>query len=136
MAKTAYEWLSHWLQGKMAARVNPGDDWPGMDNTTNSLRTYSRVRRYRVTTAGMVVAGPCLLAGASCVSGTSPKLTIHDGTTSAGEMIFGAGGASGIAFAVGEAKSVCPSGFAAEMPNGIYVEPNGTNPVFDIWVYQ
>jgi hypothetical protein len=43
---------------------------------------------YTVSSSGIVINGPCLVTGMTCVAGTSATLTLYNATSAAGQMIF------------------------------------------------
>lgn len=98
---------------------------PGEDNVADVVKVSNRFRWYAVAASGMIIDGPCEVASVHCHTSSSGKLTLQDGTTSAGTKIYGNGGANGIAFAAGDVKLVTGYG-TAELLNGLYAEVNGT----------
>ena len=98
---------------------------PGEDNTANQMRVSDAFEWRDITASGMIVDGPCEVSSVHCLTSSSGKLTLQDGTTSAGGKRFGNGGSNGVAFTAGDTKTVTGYG-AAKMLNGLYADVNGT----------
>jgi hypothetical protein len=84
----------------------------------------------RVSTTGVVHAGPCMLVGYTPVQvGTSLVLTIRDGTGSDGQLLV----YNDVSIAqVGYFVSCVPLG-GARLRNGLYVEVDGAGSLLIWW---
>lgn len=123
---------SNWMTGlQQASALGEGNGLavvatvPGGDNTADRLNVSDAFLPYAVSADALIIDGPCEVSSVHCLTSSSGLLTLHDGTTSAGQKVFGNGTTAGVAFSAGDTKSICNHG-AARLVNGLYADINGT----------
>lgn len=101
---------------------------PGHDSTFDRTWGGARTTVVRVTTSTQVVSGAAMLYGFTCTAGTSPTVTLYNGTSTAGTIVY----SGATSETLGAPKSIINAG-GVYCPSGLYAVTGGTSQAFSIY---
>ena len=101
---------------------------PGHDKTFDRTWGGARAVPVRVTTSTQVISGAAMLYGFCCTAGSSPTLSLYNGTGTSGTLVYG-GAASET---LGSPKALINGG-GVYLSVGLYALTGGTSVAFTLY---
>lgn len=102
---------------------------PGHDSTFDRTWGGARATPVRVTTSTQVVSGAAMFYGFTCTAGTSPTLSVYNGTSTAGTLVYGGATSE----TLGSPKSLVNGG-GVYCSSGVYAVVGGTSVAYTAYV--